>query len=1166
MKFKTNLLLCFAILTVGSYASTVTEDIDYQLYKDFATNHGKFKVGTQDIIVPRKSGVNYKLNFPMPDLTSTDSSGVGTLMDNSYIGGVKHNGGYWQVTYGQGAGHTYKLINRKENPNLDQHTPRLNKLVTDVIPSKVVVNPKAEDYSVFVRAGSGVQLTESFSGKKSWISGAYDYLTGGVITAEQMEGWHWRVSDQESFFNEIQGKSPLPTAINAGDSGSPLWGLNKKTGKWELLAFATAVTGRHSIYTPISKEFLDKKIAEDTLKEFTTSGKENIIWGATKEFEEDSIKGKGTISQGNKQLVYNGLKSDTNLNKASADQLNYGKHISFAGENGTIKLEDDINQGAGKIHFKGNYLVTSENKDKTWVGAGIEVDANKKVIWQVNGVEGDALHKVGEGTLYINGKGKNEGDLNIGDGTVILAQEADQENNKQAFNKIDIVSGRGTVVLNDNEQIDTSNINFGFRGGRLDLNGNDISFGDINATDSGAMIINRNSDKKAVANINADKFKKNISLFAGQFGESDRFKPNEKMDVNISSDGAEHKTFAVTGGSYLNGDFNVNRENSTLIFTGERDLHSGENIEKTNINGDFNSRKFVFKNINLGKNTEFQGGIHSVMRGNINTIENNKILLGYIKDQSKFIYDKKQGVWGKDIAEITLNDDSNLGKVTTYFTGDVNLQNNSELKASYVDIKGNINTKNNSTADISNSILSGNIQGDKTSKINLRNSVWFAGKNSSADTISLENGTIVVENSDKTSNINNIDNKGIRIEKLQGKGELVLNLDSQNETPVLNVGSIGEKGTDLNLQLNNSDKLYGKTIPLVAVDKLDGKENIKLTSAGENYIDIGAIRGNITLSETEKPTINLTTDNSISKNTASSLSNVSLSNFAAKTSLIKSQKSLIDDSLTNMNKDSFISGAMYKGNYSDAKYESDKFREYKQTTVNHGVGFEGMTALNGEWDLYKGLSFVYGKSNINYDGDYSGKIETYSGNIYGKIINNDGVYFKGITGVNYLKDEVNSEKSNNYSLTFGAGTGIEKNFSNFNLQMGTDLTLYYLSRDNYSLMDQYRKSYKVENERTYIAEINPQIRVAKAFDLGKKKLSIYSGVGYEYNFYLNGDGAEVKVDGLSGKTGVIENGAEIKVGTEFEFKNMNLGGEIRYLTGKDNSEKFTSSLKATIKF
>lgn len=380
------------------------------------------------------------------------------------------------------------------------------------------------------------------------------------------------------------------------------------------------------------------------------------------------------------------------------------------------------------------------------------------------------------------------------------------------------------------------------------------------------------------------------------------------------------------------------------------------------------------------------------------------------------------------------------------------------------------------------------------------------------------------------------------------------------------MGNIGEKGADLNLQLNNIDKLYGKTIPLVAVDKLDGKENIKLTSAGENYIDIGAIRGNITLSETEKPTINLTTDNSISKNTASSLSNVSLSNFAAKTSLIKSQKSLIDDSLTNMNKDSFISGAMYKGNYSDAKYESDKFREYRQTTVNHGVGFEDMTALNGEWDLYKGLSFVYGKSNINYDGDYSGKIETYSGNIYGKIINNDGVYFKGITGVNYLKDEVNSEKSNNYSLTFGTGTGIEKNFSNFNLQMGTDLTLYYLSRDNYSLMDQYRKSYKVENERTYIAEINPQIRIAKAFDLGKKKLSIYSGVGYEYNFYLNGDGAEVKVDGLSGKTDVIENGAEIKVGTEFEFKNMNLGGEIKYLTGKDNSEKFTSSLKATIKF
>lgn len=1168
MNFKEKLLLCFAISTLTSYASTVTEDIDYQLYKDFATNHGQFKVGTQGIIIPRKSGVNYRLDFPMPDLTSTDSIGVGTLINPNYVAGVKHNRGYGEVKYGQGAGHTYKLVDRKEHPKLDQHTPRLNKLVTDVAPSDIVKNPKAEDYLVFVRAGSGVQLSESLTGEKKWLSGAYNYMTGGVITAEQMEGWHWRISNQESFFRESQGKSPLPTAIKAGDSGSPLWGLNKHTGKWELLAFGTAGTERHSIYTPISKDFLDEKIKEDTLEEFVTQGKRSVLWGGTRNFEENSNKGTGIISQGEKQLTYNGLKNNLDLKKASTDELNHGKHIIFSGEDATIKLANNINQGAGKIHFKGNYLVTSDNRDKTWVGAGLEIDKDKKVIWQVNGVEGDSLHKIGEGTLYVNGKGKNKGSLNIGDGTVILAQDPDQDNNKEAFDKIDIVSGRGTVILNDKKQIDTSKINFGFRGGRLDLNGNNITFGDINATDSGAMIVNKNNIKKATAIIDTDKFNKNISLYSGIFGEKDRFKSNEKLDVNIIGKEGENKTFAITGGSYLNGDFNIDRKNTKLIFTGERVLHSGENIADTTVNGDFDYRRFKFKNINLKKNSEFEGGIYSIINGNINTTEGNKVLLGYTEGESQFIYDKKQGVWGSDITTTVLNDNSLFGKITTYFSGDINIQNNSSLKANYTDIKGNIKVGNNSEANISNSIVAGDIKGDNSSKINLKNSIWYAGQNSSTDTISLENGAIIIEDAEQIKNINNADSRNLRIEKLQGKGDLVLNLDSHKTNSPLNIGSIGEKGADLNLEVNNSaaNSVYGRNITLFTVDNSDGVDKLKVSSSGKDYVDIGATRGNFSVNKDGKTTINLNFENTLNKNSASNLANVGLSNFAAKAALIKSQKSLIDDSLLNMNGDKFIAGAMYKGNYSDAKYESDKFREFKQTTINHGVGFENMLTLNENWDLYQGLAFIYGKSNIDYDGDYNGKLETYSGNLYGKFLNKDGIYLKGMTGVNYLKNTVNSEKSDNYNITLGTGIGVEKKLSDFSLQLGTDLNLYYLSKNSYSLMDQYKNSYKIENKETYIVELNPQLKLTKTFDLGNKKLSLYSGVGYEYNFYLSGNSAEVKVDGVSGRTGIIENGAEVKIGSEFEFKNINLGAELKYLTGKDSNEKLASSLKATIKF
>ncbi|KEM44322.1 immunoglobulin A1 protease family protein, partial [Escherichia coli 6-319-05_S4_C3] len=52
------------------------------------------------------------------------------------------------------------------------------------------------------------------------------------------------------------------------------------------------------------------------------------------------------------------------------------------------------------------------------------------MLWQVNGVNDDNLHKVGEGTLTVNGKGVNNGGLKVGDGTVILNQRPDDNGHK----------------------------------------------------------------------------------------------------------------------------------------------------------------------------------------------------------------------------------------------------------------------------------------------------------------------------------------------------------------------------------------------------------------------------------------------------------------------------------------------------------------------------------------------------------------------------------------------------------------------------------------------------------------------------------------------------------------------------------------------------------------
>ncbi len=142
---------------------------------------------------------------------------------------------------------------------------------------------------------------------------------------------------------------------------------------------------------------------------------------------------------------------------ATNEELDATKDLRFNGAGGLVVLNAPINMGAGKLQFSSYYTVKSaDGLNATWTGGGIEVDADKSVLWQVNGVASDALHKIGAGTLHVNAEGNNEGSLNVGDGTVILDQRADADGNKQAFSSVTLVSGRPTVVLSDADQVASS--------------------------------------------------------------------------------------------------------------------------------------------------------------------------------------------------------------------------------------------------------------------------------------------------------------------------------------------------------------------------------------------------------------------------------------------------------------------------------------------------------------------------------------------------------------------------------------------------------------------------------------------------------------------------------------------------------------------------------------
>ncbi|HDI6375482.1 TPA: autotransporter outer membrane beta-barrel domain-containing protein, partial [Escherichia coli] len=165
------------------------------------------------------------------------------------------------------------------------------------------------------------------------------------------------------------------------------------------------------------------------------------------------------------------------------------------GQNGQINLKDSVSQGAGSLTFRDNYTVTTSN-GSTWTGAGIVVDNGVSVNWQVNGVKGDNLHKIGEGTLTVQGTGINEGGLKVGDGKVVLNQQADNKGQVQAFSSVNIASGRPTVVLTDERQVNPDTVSWGYRGGTLDVNGNSLTFHQLKAADYGAVLAN-NVDKRA---------------------------------------------------------------------------------------------------------------------------------------------------------------------------------------------------------------------------------------------------------------------------------------------------------------------------------------------------------------------------------------------------------------------------------------------------------------------------------------------------------------------------------------------------------------------------------------------------------------------------------------------------------------------------------------------
>ncbi|MFY4259275.1 S6 family peptidase [Achromobacter xylosoxidans] len=550
-------ILAGLLAAAPSPAAMVGTDLPYQTYRDFAENKGVFRPGTRDIPLYDKARAPYAVldRAPMIDFSVADTSGIATLVAPQYVVSVKHNAGYAGVTFGYRGDTRYTLVNRNNHRWEDFHSPRLDKIVTEVAPIAMTDAGDAANtykdrsrFPVFYRLGSGVQRVRDRAGARTLIAGGYAYLTGGTVGSPEDSYWFLRALPGATYSPQ---QGPMASYGGPGDSGSPLFAWDARRGKWTLVAVLTGWSGEGATlnaFNVIPVPDVVATMADRTDAPVVTRAHDGPI-----RWTYDSATGIGALRQADASFAMHGRFGP---NQAAA--LDHGKDLVLRG-GGIIILESTVDQGAGALAFEGRYTV-SPTHAQTWRGGGITVHAGAFVDWQVNGVAGDSLHKLGAGTLRINATGVNPGTLNLGDGTVILAQRAGADGRVQAFAGARIVSGRPTLVLTDSRQIDPDNIKWGFRGGTLDVNGNDLAFHRLDAADAGAVLAN--SGSPATLNLAFAPGPSATPLWHGHF----------TGNLNIANNARTSSRFAIDGGIDTTGAFI--QDHGLLYLQGHPVIHA----------------------------------------------------------------------------------------------------------------------------------------------------------------------------------------------------------------------------------------------------------------------------------------------------------------------------------------------------------------------------------------------------------------------------------------------------------------------------------------------------------------------------------------------------------------------------------------------------------------
>lgn len=842
-------VISLSFVLSGIILGNITEEqFFYQDYMDFGQNRGRYTAGTQGVtITQRKYDPTTKkyatvygdystnpeqskfFDVKMPDFSGPVDRTFSNLtaIGGSYIASVWHVTELPGVTYFSGPDFRYDFVEKQTtgNQTTDRSLVRLNKFYTGATAEVIEVSKgkplDAKRYTHFWRAGQGDMY---YTNNKTIKNGIHkigygfpgNYKTGGIIeyinTGNNKINFHVKAS---TFFSNF---------ITKGDSGSPLFAWDSYEKKWVVVGFASSST----IYTngnPVTSH--------------------NTQFTFFYQSELQTLKDKytnGTLALDGKTLEWNGSQLGTLTTIKEKDTYLTG--------GGTINLTTAVDSGSGGFYFQGSkgttYTVTGTytNSKKQhvafqWKGGGISIDEGVLVNWNINGYSAsDGLFKIGKGTLRVTQE--NISWLDLGDGTVIL------DTDNKTFSRIVMVSGRATLKLGTGKSkaLDTSKLNFSKDGGRLDINGNNLTFDRIHASDIGARIINTGDN----ATITITNTSSGDYAYHGQIASGINLVTTQASDtqsiifdgsINAPSNTLENKKgiTAFQGHPIIHAYFSLKQGSPYYLV--QQSLPQEVFTTPTKVDQkDWEHRVFVLDSIKIdGNNTDHPTltlAQHATLLSDIYAIQGN-IKFGDVKVYA----DAKDG-------ENALGNNGNFNQNLTnrtsdkdnyFFEGNITLKSNSSLSVDNTE-KNPIKfgsflgtDKGNGTSnELKEKMLNYNLALDDTSSASIKYLDLYAAnisalsstKDASTPSISPSNpskGTITVENL----------NIHTGISRINGSGKLELKTNSTNSKIIFdNLDSI--------LVLNNQNTLMLDSTTKITLNKISNVDNYKALKYNADYI------------------------------------------------------------------------------------------------------------------------------------------------------------------------------------------------------------------------------------------------------------------------------------------------------------------------------------------